>query len=131
MQDGEMRAMLIDYMEKGFLDNIIAMFKQDQSLNRFIADLIGDEQIRVRLGGTALVEELVREHREGLSLAVPGLIALLKAGSPTIRGDAASVLGIIGDRSAQAALEACSRDDLHPGVRAAAGEALLELGKRD
>ena len=107
MEENEMRAMLIEYMEKGFLDNIIAMFRQDQSLYRFIADMIGDEQIRVRLGATALVEELVGEHREGLDAAVPGLIALLKHDNPTIRGDALSVLGTIRALAARAAIEAC------------------------
>jgi len=95
MEDKEMRAMLIEYMSKGFLDNIIAMFRQDRSLCRFVADMLGDEQMQVRLGATALVEELVGEHRDGLDAAVPGLIALLKHENPTIRGDALSVLGII------------------------------------
>ncbi len=123
MEENEMRAMLIEYMEKGFLDNIIAMFRQDQSLCRFIADMVGDEQIRVRLGATALVEELVGEHREGLDAAVPGLIALLKHDNPTIRGDALSVLGTIRALAARAAIEACMAD-VHPGVREAAEEAL-------
>jgi HEAT repeat protein len=123
MEDKEMRAMLIEYMEKGFLDNIIAMFRQDRSLYRFIADMVGDEQLRVRLGATALVEELVGEHREELGAAVRGLIALLKHENPTIRGDALSVLGIVRARAAQAAIEACLID-VHPGVREAAQEAL-------
>jgi HEAT repeat protein len=118
-----MRALLIEYMSKGFLDNILAMFRQDRSLYRFVADMLGDEQLRVRLGATALVEELVEEHREELNDAVPGLIALLKHENPTIRGDALSVLGIVRARAAQAAIEACLID-IHPGVREAAQEAL-------
>ena len=74
MNDIEMRAMLIEYMGNGFLDNIIAMFKQDSSLYRFIPELLGDDNLRVRLGVTALVEELVVEHREELAAAVPGTI---------------------------------------------------------
>ena len=123
MEDNEMRAMLIEYMGKGFLDNILALFKQDPSLYRFVADLLGDEQIRVRLGATALVEELVGEHREELNDAVPGLITLLQHENPTIRGDALSALGIIKARAAQAAIETCL-NDVHPGVREAAQEAL-------
>lgn len=127
MNDSEMKDMLIAYMGKGFLDNIIAMFRQDASLYRFIADMLGDDNIRVRLGATALVEELGAGHREELRAAIPGIINLLKHENPTIRGDAASVLGIIGDQGAREALQACLRDG-HPGVREAAREALEELG---
>lgn len=125
MNDIEMRAMLIEYMGNGFLENIIAMFKQDSSLYRFIPDLLGNENLRVRLGATALVEELVAEHREELAAAVPGIIGLLKQESPTIRGDAASVLGIIKDASAIDALRLCLHDS-HPGVREIARDALAE-----
>jgi HEAT repeat protein len=127
MNDNEMKAMLIEYMGRGFLDNIIAMFRQDPSLNRFIAAMLGDDKIRVRLGATALVEELAGEHRQ-LSDAVPGLIELLKHENPTIRGDAASVLGIIRDRGARAALQEALLDS-HPGVREAARDALAEIGQ--
>jgi hypothetical protein len=66
MDDKEMKAMLIEYMGKGFLENIVALFKTDSSLCRFIADMLGDENLRVRLGATALVEELAVDHREDL-----------------------------------------------------------------
>jgi HEAT repeat protein len=123
MTDIEMRDMLIEYMGNGFLENIIAMFKQDSSLYRFIPDMLGDENLRVRLGATALVEELVVEHRKELSAAVPGTVRLLTQESPTIRGDAASVLGIIRDGSAVDALRICLHDS-HPGVREVARDAL-------
>jgi hypothetical protein len=123
MTDIEMRDMLIEYMGNGFLENIIAMFKQDSSLYRFIPDMLGDENLRVRLGATALVEELVVEHRKELSAAVPGTVRLLTQESPTIRGDAASVLGIIKDASAIEALRICLHDS-HPGVREVARDAL-------
>ncbi len=122
-----MRAMLIEYMGKGFLDNIIALFRQDGSVHHFIADMLASEDFRVRIGTVALVEELVRERRSELRAAVPGLIGLLSHESPTIRGDAASVLGMIKDQSARSALEACSRDG-HAGVREAARDALEEMG---
>ena len=126
MNDEAMREMLIDYMGRGFLDNIIALFKQDATVYRFIPDMLGDDNLRVRLGATALVEELVSEHGNELRSAVPGLIKLLKHENPTIRGDVASALGMIKDQSAIAALEACSMDS-HPGVREAASDALSEI----
>ncbi len=128
MQDHEMKTMLIDYMGKGFLDNIIALFRQDPEVYRHIADMLGDDNIRVRLGVTALVEELAREQRRELQSAVPGVVALLKHENPTIRGDAASVLGIIKDKGSAGALRECLEDS-HPGVREAARDALEEIGR--
>jgi HEAT repeat protein len=125
--DDELREMLIQYMGRGFLENIIALMKQDPLTVRFIPDLLGDEALVVRLGATALVEELAREHRQVLSGAVPGIVKLLAHENPTVRGDAANVLGIIGDRSAREALEKL-RDDANPAVREAALEALAEIG---
>jgi HEAT repeat protein len=127
MNDDELRAMLIEYMGKGFLENIIALMKQDPLTVRFIPDLLGDDALVVRLGATALVEELAREHRQVLSGAVPGLLRLLAHENPTIRGDAANVLGVIGDRSAREALENI-RDDANPMVREIVLEALAAIG---
>ncbi len=127
MQDQEMKEMLIDYMGRGFLENIIAFFRQDPSVYRFIADMLGNDNIRVRLGATALVEELVREHRRELQSAVSGVVALLRHENPTIRGDAASVLGMIRDDASIGALQECLQDS-HPGVREAVRDALAEIG---
>ncbi len=126
MTDAEMRSMLIEYMGKGFLDNIIAMMKQDHAVCRFIPDLLGDDSMHVRLGATALIEELADEHCAGLKMAVPGIIALLGHENPTIRGDAANALGIIKDGSAIAALRT-SLQDSHTRVREAAQDALAEM----
>ncbi len=53
-ESDDLKTMLADYMENGLLDNIIDMFKHDQSLYAFVGDLITDERIRVRIGATAL-----------------------------------------------------------------------------
>ncbi len=55
MHDAEMEEMLVEYMGRRFLDNIIALFKQDSTVYLFIADMLGSDNIRVRLGATALV----------------------------------------------------------------------------
>jgi HEAT repeat protein len=89
--------------------------------------MLGDENMRVRIGATALVEELSVEHQIELKNAVPGIITLLKHENPTIRGDAAYVLGIIKDRSAREALAACLQDN-NPGVREAVIDALAQVG---
>jgi HEAT repeat protein len=126
MNDENMKAMLVEYMGRGFLDNIAALFRQEPSLCRMIPDLLGSESLHVRLGTVALVEELITSHREAVRTAVPGLVGLLKHENPTIRGDAASVLGTIGDFSAVAGLETSMTDD-HAGVREAVQDALSEI----
>ena len=118
--------MLIDYMGRGFLENIIALMKQDPAMVRFIPDLAGDDNIMVRLGATALVEELAKGHRQILEGAVPGLVKLLDNGNPTIRGDAANVLGIIGGRTAFKALKNLRADE-HPAVREIVQDILQEI----
>ena len=55
------KKMIADYMEGGYLDNIIDMFKHDKSLYEYIGDLMTDERMRVRIGATALMEELRKE----------------------------------------------------------------------
>jgi len=126
MNDDELRALLIEYMGKGFLENIIALMKQDLSAVRFIPDLLGDDAIMVRLGATALVEELAQDHRQALAGAVPELIALLAHENPTIRGDAANALGIIGDRSAREGIRKLL-DDSTAAVREIAEDALQAI----
>jgi len=126
MNDDELKAMLIEYMGRGFLENIIALMKQNPATVRFIPDLIGDDNIMVRLGATALAEELARDHQEALGGAVPGLVTLLGHENPTIRGDAANVLGIIRDRSALEALQNLRADE-HPIVRAIVQDILQDI----
>jgi HEAT repeat protein len=127
MEDQEMKEMLIDYMGRGFLENIIALFKQDATLFTFVADMMGAENLQVRLGATALIEDLADDHREELKASVPGLIGLLGHENPTIRGDAAAAPGIIKDKAARGALRA-SLKDVHAGVREAVLDALNEIG---
>ncbi len=80
----------------------------------------------VRLGATALVEELVKEHRQILGGVVPGLVKLLGHEDPTIRGDAANVLWIIRDRLALEALMNL-RTGEHPTVREIVQDILQEI----
>ncbi|MDO8281698.1 MAG: HEAT repeat domain-containing protein [Thermodesulfovibrionia bacterium] len=96
----EMKKMIADYMESGFLDNIIAMFRQDKSLYSIIGDIIGDERLRVRIGTIALVESLIDEDYVHLHAAIPGIAEQLHNSIPSIRGDAAHLLGIIGHKDA-------------------------------
>ncbi len=92
--------MITDYMEGGFLENIIDMFKHDKNLYLLIGDMLGDERGRVRLGTVALVENLKTEDFKHILTAIPGIAKLLTNPNPTIRGDAAHLLSLIGHKDA-------------------------------
>lgn len=93
--DNQFKTMVLDHMEKGFLDNIIDMFKHDKSLYPLIVEMIKDERMRVRLGAVALVEDLVKTSKEEFTEILPALSALMKDPNPTISGDAAYLIEII------------------------------------
>jgi HEAT repeat protein len=122
----DLKTMLADYMENGLLDNIIDMFKYDQSLYAYIGDLITDERIRVRIGATALVESLRKEDPENVNKAIPHLLPLLKAEAPVIRGDAAYLLGVIGKRDVLPFLNEII-NDADTNVRMIAEEAIEDI----
>jgi len=95
MDKDELRAMIIDYMAKGFLDNIIDMFKADDSLFEFLPSMISDENMRVRLGTAALVESLAKDKQDALAEIIQPLADFLKSAEPQLRGDAAYILSLI------------------------------------
>lgn len=126
MDHGEMRNLLIEYMGKGFLENIISLFRTDPSLFVHVPAMLSDENMRVRLGTAALVEEFAESHRAELAGVVPDLIRLLGHENPTIRGDAAYVLGILKDRRAVGPLQE-RLQDANPAVRESMKDALDEI----
>jgi HEAT repeat protein len=105
-----------DFLELGHMENIVAMFKQDKSLYGLTGDLLRDERFRVRLGTAVLFEELAEIRPGDISLAIPSLLPLLKEGNPRLRGEAATVLGIIGSTDVIVHLEKL-RDDPDSQVR--------------
>lgn len=126
MIDDELKAMVLDYMGKGFLENIIDMFKHDEGLFPLIIDMIKDEKVRVRLGATALVEELIKQKPEPLIRLIPDIATLLKSENPTVRGDAAYLLSIIRHRDALPFLINAENDE-NPNVREIVKEAINNI----
>ncbi len=120
--DNELKTMILDHMEKGFLENIIDMFKHDESL----FPLIRDERVRVRLGATALVEELIRHKPEPLIRLIPDIAALLKDENPTVRGDGANLLDIIKHKDALPFL-LNAENDVDKDVREIVREAIKNI----
>jgi len=122
----DLEQMIADYMENGFLDNIIDMFRHDNSLYDLIGTLIQDDRVRVRIGITALMEELKRLDPANIIRAQKNLLPLLDHAVAVVRGDAANLIGIIGDRGSLPFLEQCLLD-VHEGVRIVAREAIAQV----
>jgi HEAT repeat protein len=122
----DMKNMIADYMEKGFLDNIIDMFKHDKSLYMFIGDLMADERIGVRIGISALIETLKVEDPENIPKAISSVLPLLKDQNPVSRSDAAYLLGVIGHLETIPFLEETVKDE-DENVRIIAKEAIEEI----
>jgi len=96
MSPFDMERLIADYMEIGFLENIIAIFKRDRRLFSLLGHLIGDERMRVRIGTVALVEALKEECLDEIVKAIPDIAKNLEDPNPTIRADTAYLLGKIG-----------------------------------
>jgi len=129
--DHYMRALIADHMEAGFLENIIDMFLHDSGLYNLVGELIQDERVRVRVGVTALMEDLALRDKANVAKAVPHLLPLLDHREAVVRGDASNLLGIAGDPAAVPFLQEVLADD-DRNVRLIAQEAIEEinLGKR-
>ncbi|OGW31088.1 MAG: hypothetical protein A3J81_00600 [Nitrospirae bacterium RIFOXYB2_FULL_43_5] len=126
----ELKTMIADYMENGFLENIIDMFKHDRTLYPLIGELMTDERVRVRLGMSALMETLKEEDPENIYSALPNILPLLKHNEPVIRGDAAYLLGIIGHEESIPLLEKTANNDTNKEVRLIAKEAVEDIKNR-
>lgn len=120
------KSMIIDYMEKGFLDNIIDLFAYDTSCFPLLIDMLSDERLRVRIGATAMFEHFSISHNEHLSKLIPDIAKLLEHPNPTIRGDCAYILGIIRQPACLTYLE-MHKNDENTIVREIIQEAIEEI----
>ena len=111
-----MHQVIGDFLELGHVENIVAMFKQDRSLYDLTGDLLRDERFTVRLGVAVLFEELAVIRPLEISLAIPSLLPLLQEQNPILRGEAATILGIIGSSDALKQLKKLENDP-DPQVR--------------
>ena len=107
---------IADFLALGHVDNIRAMILQEPRYLAWSGRLLTDERYAVRLGVSVLFELLVELCPQHLFLAIPGLAAQLRHTEPWVRGEAASVLGIIGTPAALAPLPALLTDP-SPQVR--------------
>ena len=121
-----LKKLIADHIEDGYLENIIDMFKHDASLYNYVGELITDERLRVKIGVSALIETLRVEDPENVSKAIPSLFPLLKDQNPIRRGDAAHILGMIGNKDAIPFLKEIENDE-NENVRTIVKEAIEEI----
>ena len=94
--DEELKRVIADFLDQGHVENIVAMFRREPLYYSWVGDILRDHRFSVRLGLSVLFEELRCIQPEKLSLAIPCLKDVLKDDEPLLRGEAVSLLGIIG-----------------------------------
>ena len=107
-------------------DKVTTLFQFNKTLYETVGPLIKDERIMVRLGLNIVMDDLIATRPDDVHLALPSLIPLLNDESPTVRGDAADLIGMIGDKSQIAVLEPLLEDP-HPQVVLIVQEAIEAL----
>ncbi len=112
ISDEEMIRVIADFLDQGLVANIVSMFKADTSYYPLVAEVLKDERFAVRLGVSVLFEDLKEERPDEVVLALSGLAPLLDKTTPAyVRGEAVSIVGIIGNAEALALLKPLANDD--------------------
>jgi len=112
-----------DQLEAGEFNSVLLYFQTVPGFFPLVGALLADERFRVRAGVMALVEELDFLKVPGLGAIAKGVAPLLAHEKPHIRGDAASLLEVIGDSSQLPALQPLLSDP-QPQVAQLAQEAV-------
>jgi len=102
VSDAELLQVIADFLAMGHVDNIVALFRQEPRLFSWTGLLLADDRFAVRLGVSVLFEHLAVLCPDHLPLAIPSLSDQLDNPVDWVRGEAASVLGIIGTEEARA-----------------------------
>ncbi len=100
VSDQELKQVIADFLDQGHVENIVAMFRREPRYYTWTGDILRDQRFSVRLGISVLFEELLLIQPDKLDLAIPSLLELLAADEPLLRGEAISLLGIIGNETA-------------------------------
>ena len=125
VSDEELLKVMADFLEMGYVENIVAMFKQEPRYYQWTGQLLVDERFAVRLGVSVLFEYLVEDRPGDVHLAVPSLKKALQHQTSWARGEAVSVLAIIATDEAIALVKTVV-DDPAPEVAAVARDILSE-----
>lgn len=127
MNGGITAAQVAEFLGQGLLDVLVDLFKSDATLYPLLGELLASPEIGVRLGASALVEELASADPAHRPAAAAALAPLLRAEDPVVRGDAAYLLGFAGGVPELPALDAAAAGDPNTDVREAAEEAATKI----
>ncbi len=116
VSDQDLKKVIADFLDQGHVENISAMFRRDPQYYEWTGDILLDERFNVRPRVTVLFEELHAIQPDKTALAVPSLVKLLDSENPIIRGEAVSILGIIGTSEAMTLIRSLQSDP-SPQVR--------------
>lgn len=123
----EMLSLIGNLIETGLVENIAAMFRQDPALYALTGELLRDERFMVRVGMAVLFEELALTRPDEIRLAIPVLLPLLRDKTAYVRGEAATLLGIIGSPETLAAIAPLVHDT-DPQVAEIASDIMADFG---
>lgn len=126
VSDAELLSVIKDFLEMGYVENIVAMFYQEPRYLEWTGAVLDDERFNVRLGVSVLFEELQARKCSHLDRAVDSLKKLLDSDQSLLRGEALSVLAIIDGPELGGIARRMSRDD-DPQVREIAADIIETL----
>lgn len=110
--DKEMITVISDFLEQGLAGNIVSMFKAEPTYYPLVGEILRDERFAVRMGMVLVFEDLVAEGLPEVSRALPFLAPLISPETPAfIRGEAVTILGMIGTAESLAFLKDLVADD--------------------
>ncbi|MDO8946270.1 MAG: HEAT repeat domain-containing protein [Desulfocapsaceae bacterium] len=113
VNDTELKKVIGDFLDMGHVDNIVAMFRREPRYYAWTGEILNDPRFQVRLGVSVLFEELRAVDHYKIDLATSSLLALLHSVplQPSyVRGEAVSVLAIIGSDTAMEGVRAMMSD---------------------
>lgn len=94
--DEVMRTVIADFLEKGLVENMVSLCRQEPRQIAVSAALVADERLRVRLGLAVLFEELQGHCQKELHRAIPVLAEYCSHPEAWVRGEAATLLFLTG-----------------------------------
>jgi predicted component of type VI protein secretion system len=122
----EFSTLLAADLEIGDIEKVAGLFQYNTTLYETLGKLLTEGSMFVRLGVNLLLEDLKEAQPQAVIQALPILIPLLKSDNPTIRGDVADLIGMIGSRQHIDLLKPLLADE-HSQVRGVVAEAIATL----
>lgn len=125
----EFTTLLSADLENGDVDKVVSLFQYNKALYPTVGEMMKIGTLFVRLGVNMLIEDLREKKPDDVKLAIPYLIPLLRNENPTIRGDVADLIGMIGDKEQITDLSPLLKDH-NSQVIEMAREAIAEINER-